>query len=216
MGRERRQREGRRKAVVVGLTGGIGAGKTTALIMFQELGAHTFSADEVVHDLYQQPEVADAVAAHFGEGVLGDDGCVDRSRLAAAVKGRPEELGWLEELTHPRAVEEIERRIARVPAGRVVVCEFPLLLGSGYEELFDLIVTVEADAEIRRKRSTHRFGLDQFAELEELQASPEERKRGSDMVYVNDHGFAGLRDFVAQVHRTALEILRASSPKDSS
>ena len=60
------------------------------------------------------------------------------------------------------------------------------------------------------------FFNDQFAELEELQASPEERKRGSDMVYVNNHGFAGLRDFVAQAHQTALEILRAPSPKDSS
>ena len=216
MGRERREREGARAVVVIGLTGGIGAGKTTALIMFQELGARTLSADQVVHDLYQQPEVADAVSAHFGEAVLDGEGGVDRSRLASAVRGHPLELRWLEELTHPRVVEEIERRIARVPAGSVVVCEVPLLFESGYEELFDLIVTVEADAEIRRQRSTHRFGLDQFAELEELQSSPEERRRGSDLVYVNNGDFAGLREFVAHAHHSALQLLRVPSPGDPS
>ena len=69
-------------------------------------------------------------------------------------------MRWLEKLTHPLVAEEIERRIGDAPAGTVVVCEVPLLFESGFERLFDLVVTVEAGGETRRRRSTHGFDVE--------------------------------------------------------
>jgi dephospho-CoA kinase len=208
MSRKRRGVQGERAVVVVGLTGGIGAGKSTALALFARLGALAISADELVHGLYEQPTVVAEVAARFGPEVVSADGVVDRTRLAEAVRGRPAELRFLEQLTHPRVAEEIARRVAAAEAGRVVVCEVPLLFDSGYERLFDLVVTIEANDEVRRLRSVHQFDLGQFAELEALQASREERVEGSDFVYVNDGGTEQLEEFVAMAYGAARALLR--------
>ena len=208
MGRQRRESQDGHEVVAVGLTGGIGAGKSTALRMFGDLGAATLSADGLVHELYRLPAIAKRIAAHFGDAVLDDGGQVDRSCLAGAVRGRPEELRWLEALVHPLVAEEIERRLKTASAGTVIVCEVPLLFESGYERLFDLVVTVEAGPHIRRARSNHDFGPEQFSELEGLQVSGERRVEESDLVYVNDGDLDGLGRFVNEVYRYARGLLR--------
>ncbi len=152
--------QGNGGVVAIGLTGGIGAGKSTALAVFRELGALTISADELVHELYARPSVSAKIGARFGSGVLDAKGEVDRGRLAASVRGRRTDLGWLEDYIHPLVADEIERRIGDAPAGTVVVCEVPLLFESDLGRLFDLVVTVEADRETRRHRSTHDFDID--------------------------------------------------------
>ncbi len=207
MSRERRDIQGRREVVAVGLTGGIGAGKSTALALFARLGALVISADELVHRLYEQPEIAGQVGAHFGPRVLTASGAVDRSRLAGAVRERPDELHFLEGLTHPRVAEEIARRVGGAKSGRVVVCEVPLLFESGYERLFDLVVTIEADDQVRRRRSAQCFDLGQFAELESLQASREQRVKGSDLAYVNNGGLGQLKEFVERAYDSARGLL---------
>ena len=216
MGRDRRENQAARRVAVVGLTGGIGAGKSTALSMFAALGAETLSADETVHGLYEQPEVVYALSVRFGFEVLDDSGAVDRGRLAAAVRGEPERLKWLEGLTHPLVEEEIERRVAAAPDCSVLVCEVPLLFDAGYERLFDVVVTVEADPEVRRKRSTHDFGPEQFQEFETLQASRERRTAGSDFTFINDGPSAALRGFVEDVHRSVRSSLRQAGCGDGS
>ena len=208
MGRERRESQAERTVVVVGLTGSIGAGKSTVLALLGESGALVLSADRLVHDLYQQPAVASQVAEHFGAQVLDGAGAVDRVRLADAVRGRPDELHWLEGVTHPLVAAEIARRVEAAPQGSVVVCEVPLLVESGFEHLFDLIITVEAGSEVRRLRSTHQFGLEQFTELEALQASTEQRVLGSDIVLSNDGDLPQLRESVRQAYEVARGMLR--------
>ncbi len=203
MNRERRHSRKGHEVVAVGLTGGIGAGKSTALEMFKNLGAMTLSADGLVHEFYRRTVVSERIAEHFGPAVRGESGAVERWRLAGAVQGRPEELRWLEELVHPLVADEIERTIETAPAGTVVVCEVPLLFESGYERLFDLVVTVEAGAEVRRLRSVHGFGLEQFAELEALQASQQRRVEGSELVFFNDGGLDKLARFVEEAHARA-------------
>ena len=187
----------------IGLTGGIGAGKSTALSFFAEAGALTLSADAVVHQLYARPDVKRALADHFAGDVLGLDGEVDRRRLAGAVRGRPEQLGWLESLTHPLVGEEIMSFIKEAPAGAVVVCEVPLLFEAGMEGLFDLVVTVEAGSETRRRRSVHGFGPEVFGEFEALQASTERRVAGSDLAFGNDGNLQHLREFVGVAYARA-------------
>ncbi len=199
--------QGRGDVVAVGLTGGIGAGKSTALAMFRELGAVTVSADELVHELYARPSVSAEIGARFGPGVLDAKGTVDRGRLAASVRGRGEELRWLEELIHPLVADEIERLIKDAPTGAVVVCEVPLLFESGFDRLFDVVVTIESDRDARRRRSIHDFDIDMFAELEGLQASSEERVAGSDLSFYNDGDVEHLRGFVRGALARALRLL---------
>jgi dephospho-CoA kinase len=189
--------------VAVGLTGGIGAGKTTALGFFADAGALTLSADDVVHRLYERDDVKRAVASHFGREILDQTGRVDRRRLAEAVRGRREQLAWLEALTHPLVAEEISRFIREAPGGSVAVCEVPLLFEAGVEDSFDLVVTIEAGGEQRRRRSVHQFDQAMFGEFEALQASSERRARGSDLVFLNDGDLEQLRAFVRDAYERA-------------
>ena len=98
----------------VGLTGGIGAGKSEALAALERLGAATISADQVVHDLYDDPEVRAAVVARWGDEVA-PDGRVDRAAVARRAFATEEDRGWLEGLLWPKVGE----RVARVAGGRV-------------------------------------------------------------------------------------------------
>jgi len=210
--RRLRTREGEVDAVVlVGLTGSIGAGKSTALSLFRKLGALTISADELVHGLYAQPELRAQLVVRFGPAVVDARGEVDRNRLAESVRGRRGELRWLEKLTHPRVAEETERRIREAPAGAVIVCEVPLLFESHYEGAFDLVVTVEAGRETRRQRSIHRFDLAMFSELEKLQVSSERRVADSDLAFFNDGDVEQLCVFVQEAYGRALGLLREGS-----
>jgi dephospho-CoA kinase len=207
MDRTRRGAQTELTVVAVGLTGSIGAGKSTALALFGECGALVFSSDQLVHQLYSRPDVTAKVAEHFGATVVDAAGTVDRAELAAAVRKRPGELHWLEELTHPLVAEELTALVESAPVGTVVVCEVPLLFESGFERLFDLIVTIEAAGEVRRLRSVHQFGLEQFAEFEALQATRELRVAGSDLAFVNDGDLEQLRQFVAGAYATARSLL---------
>ncbi|MBN1319604.1 MAG: dephospho-CoA kinase [Thermoleophilia bacterium] len=197
----------RHEVVAVGLTGGIGAGKSTALALFGEMGALTLSADKVVHDLYRQRGLSAEIAAYFGAHVLDGAGRVDRARLGEEVRGRVDRLRWLESLIHPRVTKRIKRRIKAAPPGTVLVVEVPLLFEADLAGLFDMVVTIEAGEETRRRRSIHAFDLGQFAELEELQASTKRRVEGSDLVFFNDGTLDDLRRFVHEAHERARSLL---------
>jgi dephospho-CoA kinase len=141
-------------ALVVGLTGGIGSGKSEALAAFARHGAATLSSDEVVRELYLRPDVREAVARRFGPQVLSPDGTVDRSRIAALVFADPGERRRLEELLLPLIAERFaEWRDERVAAGdRLLVHEAPTLFEAGIEDRYDLVVTVTAPADLREQR----------------------------------------------------------------
>jgi dephospho-CoA kinase len=196
-----------RRVVAVGLTGGIGAGKTTALGLFAEAGAITLSADSMVHDLYTQARVITKISDHFGSQVLDERGAVDRAALARRVRRRRSELRWLEQLTHPMVAKDFRRKIESAPTGSVVVCEVPLLFEAGYEGLFDLLVTIEARSDTRRARSVHGFDLGQFTEFESLQASTEQRVARSDLAFVNDGDVDQMRSFVQDAFKKARGML---------
>jgi dephospho-CoA kinase len=101
--------------------------------------------------------------------------------------------------------------VKAAPAGSVVVCEVPLLFEAGYEQLFDLIVTIEAGSDTRRQRSVHDFDLGQFSELEQLQHSTEQRVAGSDLVFFNDGHVDEMRAFVHEAYQRARACLKAKT-----
>ena len=143
----------------IGLTGGIGAGKSTALAAFERLGAATVSTDAIVHELYSTPEVRDAVVSRFGPEVA-PSGVVDRAALARRAFATAEDRAWLEALLWPRVGERMmswRAGLAQLEAPpRVAVVEVPLLFEADMDTAFDATIAVVSDEEIRASRAAGR------------------------------------------------------------
>ncbi len=163
----------------VGLTGGIGAGKSTALGALARLGAATLSTDAVVHELYATAEVRDAVVARWGEDVA-PAGVVDRAAVAARVFASPDERAWLEGELWPRVAARIAAWRAEIaalrPAPVAAVVETPLLFEAGMEGGYDVTIAVVADEEVRAERAAGR-GHVAPAERAARQLSQDEKSR---------------------------------------
>ena len=205
----------------VGLTGGLGSGKSTVAGILRELGAEVLSADEIGRGLMQPGEaVYRAIVARFGPGVLKADGSLDRPALAnlAFQEGRVEELNAL---VHPATIarqgELAEGIFARQP-GAVVVVESALIFettyGGGWRERFDRMVLVTAPEELKvarfvaRSGSGDRPGLEAEARRRLAHTIPDEQKMGQvDFVVENVGSLADLRERVgavwAALHRGA-------------
>jgi dephospho-CoA kinase len=143
----------------VGLTGGMGAGKSTALATLQRLGAATLSSDAVVHELYLGQPVRDAVVERWGPRVA-PAGVVDRAAVAGKVFEDPSERQWLEGLLWPLVGQRIGEWLGQVrattPPPRAAIVEIPLLFEAGMEGMFDATVAVVADEALRRERAEGR------------------------------------------------------------
>jgi dephospho-CoA kinase len=172
----------------VGLTGGVGSGKSTALEVLERLGAATLSTDAVVHDLYASDEVRDAVVERFGPAVASD-GDVDRAALAARAFATPEDRAWLEGLLWPRVGKRIAawrvEQLERDPPPVALVVEVPLLFEAGMEGAFDATIAVVADEEVRARRAAGR-GHEAADERVARQLPQDEKATRADHAVVND------------------------------
>ena len=179
------------------ITGGIGAGKSAALEAFARHGAATQSSDEIVHRLLRSdPEVRRELIERFGPEVIGTEGA-DRAAVARIVFNDPEQLGWLEELLHPRVVREHSAWRQQLADGpdppAVTVTEVPLLYETGGDKRFDIVVVITAPPEVRAER---RPVAD---EREQRLLAEDEKIRRADYTYVNDGTLEELDAFVAGV-----------------
>jgi dephospho-CoA kinase len=141
----------------VGLTGGIGAGKTTVARLLADRGAVVIDADLLARKVVEPGTdgLAEVVAA-FGRGVLASDGSLDRNALAARVFGDPEQLARLNAIVHPRVQALTRYRATRVPPDSIVVHDIPLLVEVGAAGDYDLVVVVEAPESVRVERLVSR------------------------------------------------------------
>jgi dephospho-CoA kinase len=187
----------------VGLTGGLGAGKSTALEALARLGAATLSTDAVVHELYASAEVRDAIVDRWGEDVA-PAGVVDRAAVAARVFAAPEERAWLEGELWPRVAARVaawRQEIAVLePAPVAAVVETPLLFEAGMEGTYDATIAVVADEDVRAERAARR-GHVAPAERAARQLSQQEKARratftihNSDTVQELEHKLSGVLD----------------------
>ena len=171
--------------VAVAITGGIGAGKSTALECFRRHGAATVSSDEIVHHLLAtDPDVKQKLVDRLGEEILGDDGTPDRERIAIRVFKDPDALDFLEKLLHPLVSQEYmtwREQLAALPNPPVVcVTEVPLLYEVGADKRFDKVVVVTAPTKLREAR---RGG---WQDDREARLIPDrEKARRADFTYVN-------------------------------
>jgi len=186
----------------LGLTGGIGSGKSAALAAFERLGAAVLSSDAVVHDLYRDPEVIAAVRERFGPGVVRD-GEVDRAALGPLAFAEEGGVAFLERLLHPRVGRQrrewLARQAAARPAPPLLVCEVPLLFEAGIEDQFDAVLVVTAGDEVRRRRVEARG--QQFAERGGRQLDEAAKVARADRAFVNDGPLEELEAWVAERFR---------------
>ena len=185
----------------VGLTGGIGAGKSEALAALGRLGAATISADKVVHDLYDDPDVRAAVVARWGAEVA-PDGRVDRAAVARRAFVNDEERGWLEGLIWPKVGQRIAAwrasESARSPAPRALVVETPLLFEAGLEGNYDATIAIVADEKVRNERAAAR-GHASLDERTARQLSQDEKARRATYAVQNSGTLEQLEQELSEV-----------------
>ncbi len=189
-------------ALIVGLTGGIGSGKTAVLDELVALGAVGIDADVVAREVVLPGTPGfDAVAGAFGPGVVATDGGLDRGRLAAVVFADAGARARLEAIIHPLVRAETRRRIAAAPPDAIVVNAVPLLAESGLSGEFDVVVTVQAAVATRLDRLLESRGMsdgDARARIA-VQATDAERAAIAWWVIVNEGTLADLRAEVAKL-----------------
>lgn len=167
--------------IVIGLTGGIGSGKSTVAAMFKELGATVIDADQVAHELVEPDQpLFEAVAAAFGREIVGASGRLDRQRLGAVVFADADARRRLEALLHPAIIVECERRIRQAADSGTAMClvDAALLIESGWYTRFDAVILVEAGEAVRIERLVRSRGLSRDDAMRRIRAQmPQQEKR---------------------------------------
>jgi dephospho-CoA kinase len=186
--------------LVVGLTGGIGSGKSTVSALLAAKGAVVVDADEVVRD-QQRPGTAvfDAMVERFGPGIVTEDGTLDRAAVADIVFGDPEALADLNGIVHPAVGAEIARRMEELSGtDAVVVLDVPLLVEVSRSYPLAGLIVVDVDPDIAVERLVMQRGMSEEDARSRLsrQASREERRARADVV-IDNRGTIG--DLARQV-----------------
>jgi len=176
---------------VIGLTGGLGTGKTTVAEMLREKGAVVINADQLGHQVYEpgRPAYREIIEA-FGPQVVGEDGAIDRRRLAQVVFADPQALARLNRITHPRIREAIRERLAQLArdGAQVVVLEAALLLEAGWDDLVDEVWVTMAPPEVAAQRAAARSGLPLEEAMARIRAQMDNEERARRAQVVIDTG----------------------------
>lgn len=174
-------------AFVVGLTGGIGSGKSLAAQFFSQLGALVIDSDQLARSVIERgSEGFDEVLLRFGDTVLVN-GDIDRVALGQIVFENPKAKKDLEAIIHPRIRAEFDEAVASLDADEIMIYEIPLLVETNAADRFDFIITVESDAELRKERLRARGMFHSDIEKRMAsQATEEQRRTIADCVITNN------------------------------
>jgi dephospho-CoA kinase len=191
----------KREVPLIGLTGAMGAGKTTALEILAQLGARVLSTDRVVHNLYGCDRLKERLVERWGEGVLVD-GVVSRDEVAKRVFADEEERRWLERTVWPLVGERVAVWYALVreerPRPKAAVVETPLLFESGMDRSCDATVAILTDPALIAARTQDRTHIARAARAQR-QLSAEEKARRATFVVRNDGDLDQLRAALTEV-----------------
>jgi len=198
---------------ILGLTGGIGSGKSSAAQRFRELGVDLVDADEAARWVVEpgRPALAEIVG-HFGEAILLPDGSLDRTALRARIFQQPGERRWLEALLHPLIRQEIRSHLERARSPYAILVS-PLLVETDQRLMVQRILVVDVPEALQIERAMQRDGADraQIEAILKAQSGREERLRHANDVLVNDRDLDWLRQEVERLHRFYLT-LRGGRP----
>lgn len=190
------------KPWILGLTGGIGSGKSAVASHFGNLGVHLVDADHAARWVVEpgRPALAQ-IAEHFGIDVLQADGQLDRAALRQRIFEHPEERRWLENLLHPLIGEEIVRDLASAQSPYAILVS-PLLIESGQHRMTQRVLVVDAPeaVQIQRTMARDQVSEEQVGAILKAQASREKRLEAADDVLVNDRDLKWLQREVERLH----------------
>ncbi len=194
----------------IGLTGGIGCGKSTVASLFSRLGIPVIDADALARELVEPGEPAlRAITERFGETILRPDGTLDRAKLRARVFDDPEARRDLEAILHPRIRSAMKERLAQLEAPYAIL-EIPLLLEAGWQKAVDRILVVDTPPETQIARLLKRGGITR-TEAEKIIATQLDRERrlaAADDILLNDVDIKMLEEQVNRLHPLYLEMSR--------
>ncbi len=198
------------KPITIGLTGGIGSGKSTAAKILAELGAPAIDADKVGHEIYQPgtPAYRELIDA-FGEGILASDRTIDRRKLGPIVFADPAALKRLNAIVHPKMFARMGEMVAAMRRGgetRPIVIEAAILVEANWQPLFDEVwlVTASRDRVIERVERDRGLKPEQTQARIRAQLSDEERRKYATSVIRNDGTLEELRAAVTRLWQDAL------------
>lgn len=193
--------------ILIGIAGGIASGKSLVSKELQRLGAEILDADRAGHEVLRDPEVKQAIRRRWGDEVFGADGEIDRGKVAEIVfapppKG-PEELAYLEALTHPRIRARHDARLVQLrrdSTAKVAVLDAPLLFEVGLDESCDKVVFVDVPRELRLARARDRgWSEEEFDAREKKQLPVDVKRSRADVIIDNssspEHAHAQVQRF---------------------
>jgi dephospho-CoA kinase len=201
-GPQRRARRRQDRRVQVGLTGGIGSGKTTVTDLLAEHGAVIVDSDVVAREVVAAGSAGlAAVEAAFGPEVIGPDGELDRVRVAAIVFADPDARARLNGIVHPRVRERAAELVRAAGPDAIVVQAVPLLVEVGLAHAFDVVVVVDVDPEVAVQRLVHSRGMDEADARARVAAQADRATRlaAADIVIDNSGDRDAVRARVAEL-----------------
>lgn len=197
-------------AIMIGLTGGIGSGKSTVAELLAERGAHVIDADRVAHEVYAPGTLGfERIVERFGDDIVGDDGAIDRARLGALVFRDPAALADLNGIVHPLVRAEVALRISEIVAedpGAIVVIEAALMTETGWSGGSGRLWTVIADPDVVQDRlvTMREMEPDEVRRRMAAQADNAMRRRSATRVIENN---GSLLDLEGEVQAAWTELL---------
>ena len=193
--------------MIVGITGGIGSGKSAVTSRFEQHGITVVDADLAAREVVApgRPALA-AIADRFGQDILLPDGTLDRPALRQKVFADDAQRRWLEQLTHPLIGQEILALLTAAQSPYVILAS-PLLLETSQRELVDLVVVVDVPEALQLRRTMARDDNDeaQVRRIMAAQMSREQRLEGADIVIDNSRSLQELDEAVAELHKEFLQ-----------
>ncbi len=177
----------------IGLTGGLGTGKTTVLKLFKNSGVYTIDADKLVHQILKKPSTIKKLAAIIGKGILIERAAktfINKKRMADIIFNDSQKRRAVEKIIHPEVIKtakDIKTKILAKKSNAIIVFEVPLLLEAGYEKIFDKIIVVYCSKEIAVNRVL-RHGLSRKQALQRMRAQlPISRKKAAADFLINNN-----------------------------
>lgn len=197
---------------IVGLTGGIGSGKSTVVRIFGDLGVHWVDADDVARQMVEPgSEALAAIAGRFGDGILQADGSLDRAALRRRVFANPDERAWLEGLLHPVIRQELVRQLLAVEAGCGYALPFvllvsPLLLETDQHQLAEQVIVVDVPEEVQVARTMARDNntQEQVEQIMAAQMGRQARCAKADAIIDNNRPLDDVERQVCELHNRLL------------
>lgn len=201
--------------LIIGLTGGIGSGKSTVAEYIAQLGVPVIDSDRISRELVVPGSPAlGEIAAAFGPEMILEDGTLDRSRLRRQVFADPQQRRRLEAILHPRIYAEMRRRIQALDTPYCVLV-IPLLLETGATAMVDRVLVVDAPESLQRQRVKRRGGMEDetLEAVLRTQLGRAERLRGASDIIVNDGDLTHLQRQVSALHSRYLALAARPSPE---